>query len=70
MSGSDASLWSGVRWALRSWLVPADRPSGWEQAAGRRLRLRERSIGPQNPPTSEPEKNPAQQPAHATPQSH
>ena len=70
MSGHEGTWRSGLRWALRSMGVPADRPANWEQSEGRRLGLREQSIGPQNPPTTSPETNPAQQTGHASPQSH
>ena len=63
-------LRAALAWAIGSWLHPADDPAGWEQRAGRRLGLGETDIGPQNPPTSGPERNPAHQASRATPQSH
>ena len=61
---------SALGWAFASWLRPADRPANWEQRAGRRLGLGEYDIGPQNPPSINSGKSPAEQSSHATPQGH
>jgi hypothetical protein len=68
--GGRRSLRALSRWVISSWLRPADSDAGWQQRAGRRLRLGESDVGPQRPPTSSPEKNPAKQAGHAAPQSH